>query len=435
MVKIMTAMERFFGLSQRGTNVRTEIIAGVTTFLTMVYIIFVNPAILSDAGMPFGAVFVATCVAAALSTLIMGLYANYPIALAPGMGLNAFFAYTIVGEMGYPWQLALGAVFVSGILFFVLSILPVRRQIIESIPQGIKLSISAGIGFFLGIIAFRNAGIIQSSEATLVTAGNLAAWPAILTLLGFCLIAALAVRRIPGAAILGMFAITAIGFVVGVVDWYGFASLPPDPTPTLMQLDIGGVFEVGMITVVLTLFIVDLFDTTGTLIGVAHQAKLLDDRGELPGIKRALMADSLGTVAGSMMGTSSVTSYIESASGANAGGRTGLTAIVVAVLFLACLFLQPLAQSVPSYATAAVLLYVACLMAKPLVELAWDDISEIAGAIVTVIAIPFTFSIADGIGLGIITYTLIKLLTGQWDKFSWALGLIAALFAMKFLWL
>ena len=432
----MTAMlERFFGLAERGADVRTEVTAGVTTFLTMAYIAFVNPQILADAGMPFDAVFVATCLAAAFSTLVMGLYANYPIALAPGMGLNAFFAYGVVLGMGHSWEVALGAVFVSGVLFLILSVLPVRRWIIEAIPQGLKLAIAAGIGLFLGVIALRNAGIIQDSEATLVTAGELMTPGPLLALVGFCAIAALSARRVPGAAIIGMLGVSAAGLALGVSEWQGIASLPPDPTPTLLALDLAGALQASMIAVVLTFLIVDLFDTAGTLIGVAHQARLLDERGRLPGMQRALIADSTGTVAGSLLGTSPVTSYIESAAGASAGGRTGLTAVVVAGLFLVCLFLSPLAGSIPPYATAAAILYVACLMVRPLADLKWSDVTESAAAVMTVIAIPLTFSIADGIGLGFLTYVLVKVMAGRRRECSPTLIAVALLFAVKFAWL
>ena len=432
----MTAnLERFFGLAQRGTNVRTEITAGATTFLTMAYIAFVNPQILSDAGMPFDAVFVATCLAAAFATLLMGLYANYPIALAPGMGLNAFFAYGVVLGLGHKWEVALGAVFVSGVLFLAISILPVRRWIVEAIPQGLKLGIAAGIGLFLGIIALKNAGIIQASKATLVTVGHLTTPGPLLCLVGFCLIVALDARKVPGAALIGMLGVAAVGLIFGVSKWGGIASLPPDPTPTLMALDIAGALQVGMLAVILTFLLVDLFDTTGTLIGVAHQANLLDDEGRLPRMQRALIADSAGTVGGALLGTSPVTSYIESAAGTGAGGRTGLSAVVVAALFFACLFFAPLAGSVPPYATAAAILYVACLMARPLMDLDWSDITESAAAIMTVIAIPLTFSIADGIGLGVITYVLVKLMAGRGRDCSPTLLGVALLFAVKFAWL
>ena len=428
-------LDRYFGLAERGTDVRTELTAGVTTFLTMAYIAFVNPQILSEAGMPFDAVFVATCLAAAFSTLVMGLYANYPIALAPGMGLNAFFAYGVVLGMGHRWEVALGTVFVSGVLFLVLSVLPVRRWIVEAIPHGLKLAIAAGIGLFLGVIALRNAGIIQASAATLVTAGELMTPGPLLSLLGFCAIVALAARRVPGAALIGMLGVTAASLVLGVSEWRGVASLPPDPTPTLLALDVAGALQAGMIAVILTFLIVDLFDTTGTLIGVAHQARLLDSRGRLPRMQRALIADSTGTVGGALLGTSPVTSYIESAAGASAGGRTGLTAVVVAALFLACLFFAPLAGSIPPTATAAAILYVACLMVRPLVDLNWRDVTESAAAIMTVIAIPLTFSIADGIGLGFLSYVLVKVMAGRRRECSPTLIVVALLFAGKFAWL
>ena len=425
-------LERRFKLAEHGSDVRTEVVAGATTFLTMVYIAFVNPQILADAGMPFDAVFVATCLAAAFATLVMALYANYPIALAPGMGLNAFFAYGVVGALGHSWETALGAVFVSGVLFLALSVLPVRRWIIEGIPHGQKLAISSGIGLFLGVIALRNAGVIQASPDTLVTTGALVAPAPVLALVGFAAIVALTARRVPGAAIIGILGVTAVGAALGVVEWRGLASMPPDPTPTLLALDVAGALEAGMIAVVLTFLIVDMFDTTGTLIGVGQQANLLDARGRLPRIRRALVADSAGTVGGALLGTSPVTSYIESAAGTGAGGRTGLTAVVVAVLFLACLFFAPLAESIPDYATAAAILYVACLMARALVDVAWNDPTESASAVVTAIAIPLTFSIADGIGIGFLTYVFIKVLAGRVRECPPALIAVAVMFALKF---
>ncbi len=398
----------------------------------MAYIAFVNPQILADAGMPRDAVFVATCVSAAFSTLVMGLYANYPIALAPGMGLNAFFSYVVVQGLGYDWEVALGAVFVAGVLFLALSVLPVREWIINAVPARMKMAISAGIGLFLGIIALRNAGVIQASEATLVTTGDLVAPEPVLALLGFGAIVALSARGVPGAAVIGMLGVTGAGIVWGASEWHGFVSAPPDPTPALLALDIAGALQAGMITVILTFLIVDLFDTTGTLIGVARQANLLDARGRLPRINRALIADSTGTVAGAALGTSPVTSYIESAAGTSAGGRTGLTAVVVAALFVACLFFAPLAGSIPPYATAPAILYVACLMARALADVEWGDVTESAAAVVTAIAIPLTFSIADGIGIGFLTYVVIKVMAGRARDCPPALFAVALLFAAKF---
>jgi AGZA family xanthine/uracil permease-like MFS transporter len=424
--------ESLFKLEAHGTTVRTEVLAGLTTFLTMAYISFVNPAILSEAGMDFGAVFVATCIAAAFGTLVMGLYANYPVALAPGMGLNAFFTYGVVLGMGHSWQVALGAVFVAGVLFVVLSVLPVREWIINSIPRTLKMAISAGIGLFLAVIALKNAGVVVDHPATLVSMGDLLAPSVLLSLLGFVLIVALSHRRVVGAVILGILAVTAIGVLTGVSPWQGLVSAPPDPMPTLFALDIAGALQLGMLAVVFTFLFVDLFDTAGTLVGVAYRANLLDSAGRLPRLKRALIADSTATVGGALVGTSPVTSYVESAAGTNVGGRTGLTAVVVAALFLLCLFFAPLAQTVPSYATAPALLYVACLMTRGLADVDWEDVTEYAPGVVTAIAMPLTFSIADGIGLGFMTYAGIKALSGRHRDCSLAVYVIAVLFAVKF---
>ena len=425
-------LDSYFKLTEHGTTVRTEVIAGITTFLTMAYITFVNPAILSDAGMDFGAVFVATCLAAAIGTLIMGLVANYPVALAPGMGLNAFFTYGVVLGMGHSWQIALGAVFLSGILFVILSLLPVREWIINSIPRTLKLAISAGIGLFLGIIALKNAGIIVDHPATLVALGDILTPAPLLALAGFFVIVALQSRNVPGAVIIGILVVTLIGVALGVSEWKGFASLPPDPSPTLLQLDIAGALEIGLVTIVFTFLFVDLFDTAGTLVGLAHRAGMLDAEGRLPRLRNALLADSTATVAGGLLGTSTTTSYIESAAGINAGGRTGLTAVVVAGLFLLCLFFSPLAQTVPSYATAPALLFVACLMARGLAELDWEDATEYAPAVLTAVAMPLTFSIAHGIGLGFIAYAAIKIISGRFDSCPPAVIVIALLFILKF---
>lgn len=425
-------LSSYFKLAENDTTVRNEILAGITTFLTMAYITVVNPMILSDAGMDFGAVFVATCLAAALGTLIMGLYANYPIALAPGMGLNAFFAYGVVLGMGHSWQVALGAVFISGILFIILSVLPVREWIINAIPRGLKMAISAGIGLFLAIIALKNAGVVVDHPATLVTLGDPTSWPFILAFLGFFMIVALDHLKVPGAVIIGILAVTVAGVALGVSEWQGFAAMPPDPSPTFLQLDIGGALQLGLITIVFTFLFVDLFDTAGTLVGLAHRAGLLDEQGRLPRLGKALIADSTATAAGALIGTSTTTSYIESAAGINAGGRTGLTAVTVAVLFLLALFFAPLAQTVPAYATAPALLFVACLMTRGLSEIDWDDITESAPAVVTAIAMPLTFSIAHGMGIGFITYAAVKILSGKGNDCPPAVYVISLLFVLKF---
>ncbi len=425
-------LERRFGLAEHGTDVRTEMIAGATTFLTMVYIAFVNPQILAEAGMDPGAVFVATCTAAMIGTLIMGLYANYPIALAPGMGLNAYFAYTVVLTLGYSWQTALGAVFISGVLLICLSLLRVRQYLINSVPRTLKLAISAGIGLFLGLIAFQNAGLVVAHPTTLVTLGDLSRPEPALAMLGFALIAALTWKRVPGSVLLGILAATVAGLPLGLTSFQGIISAPPDPRPTLLALDLAATLQVGFVTVVFTFFFVDLFDTAGTLIGVAHRANLLDEDGRLPRLDRALLADSSATVAGSMLGTSTVTSYIESAAGTNVGGRTGLTAVVVAGLFGLTLFFAPLAAMIPAYATSSALLFVAALMARGLAEIEWDDVTEYAPAVITAIGMPLTFSIATGIGFGFISYAAIKLLSGRWREIGPAVLVIALLFIVKF---
>lgn len=430
-------LESLFRLSDHGTTVRTELVAGLTTFLTMAYIIFVNPDILAAAGMDKGAVFVATCIAAAIGTLIMGLYANYPIALAPGMGLNAFFAFVVVKGMGVPWPVALGAVFVSGVLFLILSVLPVREWIINSIPRSQKLAIAAGIGLFLGFIGLKSAGIIVASPATFVTAGDLTAWPAVLAALGFAVIVALEYRKVPGAIIIGIIAVTLAGIILGIAEApTAVIDLPPSIAPTLFAMDLGGVFTLAMATMLILVFsflLVDLFDTAGTLIGLAHQGGLLDENGHLPRLGRALIADSTATVAGAALGTSTTTSYIESAAGIKAGGRTGLTAVAVAVLFLLALLFAPVATSIPAFATAPAILYVACIMARSIAEIDWDDITEYVPAVITMLSMPLTFSIATGIGFGFVSYAVIKLLCGRQRDAGPAVLLIAAIFLVYFI--
>jgi AGZA family xanthine/uracil permease-like MFS transporter len=424
--------ETYFKLSEHGTTVRTEVIAGVTTFLTMAYIMFVNPMILSETGMDHGAVFVATCLAAAIGTLIMGLYANYPIALAPGMGLNAYFTYGVVLGMGYTWEAALGAVFLSGVLFIILSVLPVRELVVNAIPRTLKIAISAGIGLFLAIIGFKNAGIVVDHPATLVGLGDLAQPGVLLAILGFIAIVVLDKLKIPGAIIISILGVTLLGVLLGISSLNGIVGQPPSLAPTLMAMDIAAAFEIGLIAVIFAFFFVDLFDTAGTLVGVAHRAGLLDENGKLPRLRQALMADSVATCAGAAMGTSTTTSYIESASGIRAGGRTGLTACVVAVLFLLGLFFAPLATSVPAYATAPALVYVAVLMARGLAEIEWEDMTDAAPAVVTALSMPFTFSIATGIGFGFITYAAVKVLTGQASAVSIGVYVIAVAFVAKF---
>ncbi len=425
-------LDRYFGLHESGSDVRTEFIAGVTTFLTMVYIVFVNPQILGNAGMDKGAVFVATCIAAAVSTLVMAFYANYPIALAPGMGLNAFFAFTVVLGHKYSWQQALAAVFCSGVIFFLISIFRIREYIINSIPKNLKLAISAGVGLFLGIIALEEAKIVVANPATLVTLGDLKQWPAILCLAGFIVIIALNYRNIAGATLIGILAVTLVGIPLGLAEFTGVVSLPPSLAPTFLQLDFSRAAELTFIIIVFSFLMVDVFDNAGTLIGVAHRAGLLDAEGNLPRMKQALLADSFAAMFGALIGTSTTTSYIESAAGVSAGGRTGLTAIFVALFFLLALFFAPLAGMIPAYASAAALLYVACVMTRGLAEIEWEDITEYAPAVVAAVTMPLTYSIATGIGLGFITYALVKLIAGKFDEAKPAVVILAVIFAIKF---
>jgi adenine/guanine/hypoxanthine permease len=425
-------VDRYFGLTESGTNLRTELIAGITTFLTMVYIVFVNPQILGNAGMDKGAVFVATCVAAAISSLVMALYANYPIALAPGMGLNAFFAFTVVLGYKYSWQQALAGVFCSGVVFFLISVLRLREYIINSIPKNLKLAISAGVGLFLGIIALEEAKIVVAHPVTLVTLGDLKQWPAILCLLGFIVIVALNRRNCAGGTLIGILAVTLAGLPLGLAQFSGVVAPPPSLAPTFLQLDFSRATELTFLIVVFSFLFVDLFDNAGTLIGVAHRAGLLDQDGNLPRMKQALVADSFAAMFGALIGTSTTTSYIESAAGVSAGGRTGLTAAFVAVFFLLALFFSPLAGMIPAYASAAALLFVACVMTRGLAEIKWDDITESAPAVVAAITMPLTYSIATGIGLGFITYALAKLIAGRVQEAKPAVLVLAAIFAVKF---
>ncbi len=424
-------LEKLFQLKAHGTTVRTEVLAGVTVFLTMAYIIFVNPMMMADAGIDPGAAFVATCLAAALGSLVMGLWANYPIALAPGMGLNAFFSYTVVGSMGYSWQVALGAVFISGLLFFLLSIFKIREWVINSIPLPLRSAIAAGIGLFLALIALKSAGIVVDNPATLVGAGDMTQPGPMLAALGFMVIVALAYRRVTGAVMIGILLVTGISLLAGFTRTDGLVSAPPSLAPTLLQLDIRGALDVGLVSVIFAFLFVDLFDTSGTLIGVAQKAGLVDEKGKLPRLGRALMADSSATMFGSLLGTSTTTSYVESAAGTAVGGRTGLTACVVAALFLLSLFLSPLAGAVPPYATAPALFFVAVLMTSGLVQVDWEDLTEAAPVVVTALVMPLTFSIANGIALGFISWTAIKLLSGRWRDLNPSLYVLSTLFIVK----
>ena len=429
----MARILKYLGYHEAAQSPKTEVLAGGTTFLAMVYITVVNPSILSDAGMDFGAVFVATCLAAALGSFMMGVLGRYPIALAPGMGQNAFFSYVIVLGMGYPWQTALGAVLISGVIFVVLSVLPIREWLFNAIPMNIKYGISAGIGFFIGFIALKNAGIVIDNPATLVSLGSLTQIEAVLCLAGFILIAVLSTRGFVGAIIFGIGSVSILGWLLGVTEFQGLVSTPPSIAPVFMQFDLEAALTMSMVPIILALLLVDVFDTAGTMVAVSQRAGLLDDKGKLPNLRPALLADSGATAVGAMLGTSSTTSFIESAAGVEAGGRSGLTAVVVGVLFLCCLFFAPLAQSIPAYATSAALLFVACLMVGSIKEIDWTQIPEYVPAVVGALAMPLTFSIADGIGLAFITYALIRIGSFEFKAADAASFVIAGILLLKYL--
>jgi AGZA family xanthine/uracil permease-like MFS transporter len=409
--------------------------AGLTTFVTMAYIIFVNPNVMAAAGLDHGAAFVATCLGAALGCLLMGFYANWPVGLAPGMGLNAFFTYTVVGEMGYTWQVALGAVFLSGILFMIMSLSRIREWLLNSIPMSLRFAMGAGVGLFLGLIGLKTAGIVVDSPATLVTMGSFGEPSTLLAAICFLLIAVLSHRNVFGAILLSMLVVTAIGWSMGLVEYGGVVSLPPSLAPTWLAMDIAGALNVGMISVVLAFLFVNMFDTAGTLMGVAHRANLVDENGKIENLSKSLKADSTSSVLGSFVGCPPVTSYVESASGVAAGGRTGLTAVTVGVLFLLATFFAPLAGMIPAYATAGALIYVAMLMMSGMAHIDWKDITDTIPAIITVVMMPLTFSIANGIALGFVTYATLKLLTGQRKKVSVSLYVLCVIFIAKFAFL
>ncbi len=426
-------LEQLFKISARHSSIRKELLAGLTTFMAMSYVLFVNPSLLAQAGMDHGAVFVATCLAAALGCVLMGLLANLPIALAPGMGLNAFFTYVIVLEQGYSWQTALAAVFFSGCLFLLLSIFKIREWIINSIPLPLKLGIAAGIGMFLALIALKTANIIVASPATLVTLGDLHSPQVLLAIAGFFLIFALAHRGWHSAVLVSILLVTLAAWWLGDTEFSGIVAMPPSLAPTFMQLDFTAALTLSIIPVVLTLLFLDLFDTSGTLVAVTQKAGLLQADGKVPDLSRALVADSSASMVGALLGTSTTTSYVESTSGVAAGGRTGLTAIVTGLLFLLALWFSPLAAMVPGYATAGALLYVATLMLTSLQHVEWDDMLQAVPVAVVLIMMPLTFSIADGIGMGFISYAVLCLLTGKVERTTLSVWLLALIFMAKFI--
>lgn len=425
-------MDKLFKLSAAKTTIGVELSAGLTTFMAMAYIAFVNPQMMASAGMDQGASFVATCLAAALACFLMGLYANWPVGLAPGMGLNAFFTYTIVGDMGYPWQTALGAVFIAGILFVVLTVTRLREWMLVSIPWNLRIAMGAGIGLFVGMIGLKNGGIIVDHPATLLSLGNFQVTETLLAGLGFLVITGLATRQFPGAILAGILIVTVVGLAVGAVEYNGIVSAPPSIAPVLGQLDIAAALDVAMISAIASILFVNLFDTAGTLVGVATQAGLTNEKGDIKNLDRALHADSTSSVAGALVGCAPVTSYVESAAGVAAGGKTGLTACAVGALFIAMIFFAPLAGMIPPFATAGALLYVALLMMSGMQHLSWTDPTELLPALLTIIMVPLSFSIANGIAAGFLSYVLLKVIAGKSADVTAAAWVMAVIFTARF---
>ena len=434
-------LERYFGLSAHGTTARTEILAGFTTFLTMVYIVLVNPAILGDAGMPIAAVAAATCLAAGVGSLLMGLASNYPLALAPGMGLNAYFTYTVVKGMGVPWETALGCVFLSGAAFLLLTLVGVRQLIVNAIPRSLFAAVAGGVGLFIAFIGLKDAGVIVSNPATSVGLGDLTSPTAALSLAGLVLIAVLQAWRVKAAILIGILAVAAASWLLGLVHPAPVAYDLRDLSATAFKLDIPGAlnlkgsFGAGLIEIVFVFLFVDLFDNVGTLVAVTKKAGLVEADGNIPRLRRILLADSVATMVGAVAGTSTVTSYIESAAGVTAGGRTGLTSVVVGLLFLVTLLLAPWVRFIPAAATAPALILVGALMIGAVAEVDWNDPTLAVPAFLVLVTIPLTYSIANGLAFGITAYALLQLLTGRARPKDWLMYVLAALFILRFVYL
>lgn len=424
-------LERVFKLREHGTTARTEVIAGFTTFLTMVYIVFVSPQILGVAGMDTSAVFVTTCLIAAFGSILMGLFANLPVALAPAMGLNAFFAFVVVQAMGLPWQVGMGAIFWGAVGLLLLTIFRVRYWMIANIPVSLRVGITSGIGLFIGMMGLKNAGVIVANPETLVSIGNLTSHSVLLGVLGFFIIAILASRNIHAAVLVSIIVTTLLGWMMGDVHYNGIVSAPPSVTSVVGHVDLAGSFNLGLAGVIFSFMLVNLFDSSGTLIGVTDKAGLADAKGKFPRMKQALFVDSISSVTGAFVGTSSVTAYIESSSGVSVGGRTGLTAVVVGILFLLVIFLSPLAGMVPPYAAAGALIYVGVLMTSSLARVNWQDLTESVPAFITAVMMPFSFSITEGIALGFISYCVMKIGTGRLRDLSPCVVIVALLFVLK----
>ena len=432
---MLNRLEGYFEFTRLKTNWRTEILAGITTFVTMAYIVLVNPAILAAAGMPLAAVTAATCLSAGFASIMMGIVARYPIALAPGMGLNAYFAYAVCIKMHVPWQTALGAVFLSGIIFLALTAVGIRQMILQAIPHELYAAVASGIGLFIALIGFRNAGLVVGDADTLIGLGNIRNPTTVLALLGLLVMVTLEVRKIRGAILIGVLSITGIAWTMGLTHWTPAAGGIHELTKTALQLDIRGAINKGLLEIVFVFFFVDLFDNLGTLVAVTKRAGLIEKDHSIPRLNRILFTDAIATVFGSMTGTSTVTSYVESTAGVAAGGRSGVTAIVTGLLFLAAIGAAPFVGIVPSAATAPALILVGSMMLSSIGEIHWHDPLVAVPAFLTMVLIPFTYSIANGLGFGIIAWAALHLATGKLRKQDWLLYMLAALFLARFIYL
>ena len=428
-------LQQFFKLKEKGTSSKTEIIAGITTFFTMVYIVFVNPSVLGDAGMDKQVVFVTTCLIAGFGTIAMGLFSNLPIALAPAMGLNAFFAYVVVGKLGYSWQVGMGTIFWGSVGLLLLTIFQIRYWLMASIPLSLRVGIGAGIGFFIALIGFKNMGLVVANPATLVALGDLHSPQVLLGILGFFIIVVLAARNIYSGVLISIATVTALALYFDPnVMFHGIVSMPPALTQVVGQVDIAGALDTALIGIIFSFLLVNLFDSSGTLLGVTDKAGFSDEKGRFPKMKQALYVDSASAVIGSYIGTSAISTYIESGAGVSVGGRTGMTAVVVGLLFLLTIFFSPLAGMVPAYATAGALVYVGILMASSLIKVQWDDLTEATPAFITAAMMPFTYSITEGIAFGFISYCVMKLGTGRWREVNAPVWVVSLLFLIKFIW-
>jgi inner membrane protein yicO len=428
-------LQQFFKLQEKGTSSKTEIIAGITTFFTMVYIVFVNPSVLGDAGMDKQVVFVTTCLIAGFGTIAMGLFSNLPIALAPAMGLNAFFAYVVVGKLGYSWQVGMGTIFWGSVGLLLLTLFQIRYWLMASIPLSLRVGIGAGIGFFIALIGFKNMGLVVANPATLVALGELHSPQVLLGILGFFIIVVLAARNIYSGVLISIATVTALALYFDPnVMFHGIVSMPPALTQVVGQVDIAGALDTALIGIIFSFLLVNLFDSSGTLLGVTDKAGFSDEKGRFPKMKQALYVDSASAVVGSYIGTSAISTYIESGAGVSVGGRTGMTAVVVGLLFLLTIFFSPLAGMVPAYATAGALVYVGILMASSLIKVQWDDLTEATPAFITASMMPFTYSITEGIAFGFISYCVMKLGTGRWREVNAPVWVVSLLFLIKFIW-